>query len=265
MAENEENKALEVKSEVTEEAVKENSASSETAKTPNTEFSALSDRELLIELLKEQKKASRRSLITAASLVAICLMIGAAVLIIVPRVNATLNNAYQAIDNIEAVVANADKAIGIVESEKSAVICSLCIPNLLWMATGSKGNLQEERLSAIKDRNSILFPDTDKDGGAYRQWMNRSKELNANGWHLQVSDYLERVATIEQRVAKIDIADLLIDDLLHKQDSHSAAIADTLQGESYIRREQVYVLSDSKPMLPTDDEHSASRWSHLHI
>ena len=157
------------------------------------------------------------------------------------------------------------KTIGIVESEKSAVICSLCIPDLLWMATGSKGNLQEERLSAIKERNSILFPDTDKDGGAYRQWMNRSKELNANGWHLQVSDYLERVATIEQRLAKIDIADLFVDDLLHMRKTHITAIANILQGESCIRREQVYVLSDSKPMLPTDGEHSASRWSHLHI
>ena len=118
-------------------------------------------------------------------------------------------------EHLLSLPANTDKTIGIVESEKSAVICSLCIPHLLWMATGSKGNLQEERLSAIKERNSILFPDTDKDGGAYRQWMNRSKELNANGCHLQVNDFLERVATIEQRLAKIDIADLLIDDLLH--------------------------------------------------
>ena len=157
------------------------------------------------------------------------------------------------------------KTIGIVESEKSAVICSLCIPDLLWMATGSKGNLQEERLSAIKERNSILFPDTDKDGEAYRQWLNRSKELNANGWHLHVSDYLERVATIEQRLAKIDIADLLIDNLLYKQKTHIAAITNIIQGESCIHREQVYVLSDSKPMLPTDGEHSASRWSHSHI
>ena len=161
--------------------------------------------------------------------------------------------------------ANADKYIGIVESEKSAVICSLCIPDLLWMATGSKCNLQEERLSAIKERNSILFPDTDKDGGTYRQWMNRSKELNAQGWHLQVSDYLEQVATVEQRWAKIDIADLLIADLQHKRKTHITAIADMLLGESCIRRKQVYVLSDSKPMLPTDGEHSASRWSHLHI
>lgn len=168
-------------------------------------------------------------------------------------------------EHLLSLPTNAEKTIGIVESEKSAVICSLCIPGLLWMATGSKGNLQEERLSAIKQRQAILFPDTDKDGEAYRQWMNRSKVLNAKGWHLQTSDYLERIATTEQRLAKIDIADLMIEDLFHHRDTHSAAIADILQGESCVRREQVYVLSDSKPMLPTDGEHSASRWSHIHI
>ena len=160
---------------------------------------------------------------------------------------------------------NINKTIGIVESEKSAVICSMCIPDALWIATGSRCNLQEERLSTIKDRDTILFPDTDKDGETYSQWHQRAKELNAKGWHLHVSDYLERIATPEQRQAKIDIADLLIDDLLHKRKTHIAAIADMLQVVSCIRREQVYVLSDSKHLPPADGEQSASRWSHLHI
>ena len=168
-------------------------------------------------------------------------------------------------EHLLSLPANTDKTIGIVESEKSAVICSLCIPHLLWMATGSKGNLQEERLSAIKERLAILFPDTDTDGKTYSEWQGRASELNAKGWHLQACDYLEQVATAEQRKAKIDIADLLIEDIVHHRDTHSAAIADIFQGESCIRREQVYVLSDSKPMLPTDGEHSASRWSHSHI
>ncbi|MBQ9636779.1 MAG: PriCT-2 domain-containing protein [Prevotella sp.] len=160
---------------------------------------------------------------------------------------------------------NAERIVGIVESEKSAIVCSLCFPNVLWMATGSKGNLQEERLSAIKERLAILFPDTDTDGKTFLKWQSRASELNAKGWHLLVSDYLERAATSEQRIAKIDIADLLTDDLKNRRKVHIAAIADILQGESYIRREQVYVLSDSKPLLLADGEQSASRWSHLHI
>ena len=130
------------------------------------------------------------------------------------------------------------------------------------MATGSKGNLQDERMTAVKERKVILFPDTDPNGQSFGQWSKRANELNAKGWHIQVCDYLEKKATEEQRRTKIDIADLLIDDLLHMRKTHIAAIADMIQGESCIRREQVYVLSDSKPMLPTDGEHSASRWSH---
>lgn len=120
-------------------------------------------------------------------------------------------------------------------------------------------------MTAVKERKVILFPDTDIDEQSYGQWAKRARELNAKGWHIQVCDYLEEKATEEQRRIKIDIADLLIDDLLHMRKTHIAAIADILQGESCIRREQVYVLSDSKPMLPTDGEHSASRWSHSHI
>ena len=37
--------------------------------------------------------------------------------------------------------------------------------------------------------------------------------MNQKGWHIQVSDYLEKIATPEQRSMKIDIADLIIDSL----------------------------------------------------
>ena len=105
---------------------------------------------------------------------------------------------------------SSDKTIGIVESEKTSIICSLFLPNLLWLATGSFGNLQEERMSAVKNCDVILFPDTDKDGYAYGMWSGRAEELNEKGWHIRVSDYLEKTATPEQRLAKVDIADLLI-------------------------------------------------------
>ncbi len=106
-----------------------------------------------------------------------------------------------------------ERPIGIVESEKTSIICSLLFPNILWMATGSLGNLQEERMSAVKYRNLILFPDTDTDGYAYGLWAKKAEDLNAKGWHIQVSDYLEKIATPEQKTAKIDIADLLIDNI----------------------------------------------------
>ena len=50
----------------------------------------------------------------------------------------------------------------------------------------------------------------DKDGYTYGMWSGRAEELNEKGWHIRVSDYLEKTATPEQRLAKVDIADMLI-------------------------------------------------------
>ena len=108
---------------------------------------------------------------------------------------------------------NANKMIGIVESEKSAVVCSLCLPDVLWMATGSMVNVQTERMMAVKEHRVILFPDTDPESLAFNKWEQRACELNRLGWHVQISDYLEKIATPEQRKMKIDIADLLIENL----------------------------------------------------
>lgn len=109
---------------------------------------------------------------------------------------------------------NDGKTVAIVESEKTAIICSLYFPDMLWMATGSSCNLQEDRLVSVKGRNLILYPDTDKEAESFMQWKLKAQDLNSLGWHVQVSQYLEKTATDEQRIQKIDIADLLIDELL---------------------------------------------------
>lgn len=107
----------------------------------------------------------------------------------------------------------ADKLIGIVESEKTAVICSLYISDVLWMATGSLGNLQAERLQAVKSRRVILYPDADEMSQPFCKWKASADALNEKGWQIQVSGYLETVATFEQKQKKIDIADLLVANL----------------------------------------------------
>ena len=64
MAENEEIKALEEKTEKTEETeqvIEKKPEEAAVSKASKDDLSAMNDRELLIALLKEQKKASRRS------------------------------------------------------------------------------------------------------------------------------------------------------------------------------------------------------------
>jgi len=108
---------------------------------------------------------------------------------------------------------NDGKIIGVVESEKTAIICSLYLPDIIWFATGSMYNLQSERMETIRNRNVIFFPDTDEKSTAYNKWCSRAEELNRQGWRIQVSDYLENIATQEQRRQKIDIADLLVENI----------------------------------------------------
>ena len=121
MAENEGTKALEVREEKAEETVASKTEVVAEAKPAKEDLSKMSDRDLMIALLKEQKKTSRRSLITASALVVICLIVGIAVLIVVPSVISTLNNADKALDGIQNVVANADKAIASVENSLDGI------------------------------------------------------------------------------------------------------------------------------------------------
>ena len=96
-----------------------------------------------------------------------------------------------------------DKPIALVESEKTAIICSGLMPQYLWLATGGKSQLSQEKLSVLAGRKTIAFPDID----GYDEWK---KKLSAAEIDITISDILQRYATEEQRKAHIDIADLLI-------------------------------------------------------
>jgi hypothetical protein len=91
------------------------------------------------------------------------------------------------------------KPIAIAESEKSAVIASLTIPNYTWMATGGKGNFR--LMEAVRGRDVTLFPDL----GAYDQWSE-----HAARYGFKISRLLEDMATDEERKNGLDIADYIL-------------------------------------------------------
>jgi hypothetical protein len=51
------------------------------------------------------------------------------------------------------------KNVGIVESEKTAIIMSIVIPELHWMASGSLSGIQRYKFLGMNDKNILLFPD----------------------------------------------------------------------------------------------------------
>lgn len=67
-----------------------------------------------------------------------------------------------------------EAVVGIVEAQKTAIMMSITAPNLVWLATCGKQNLNSRSLPAsIYQRKVILFPDVD----GREEWERRMKEL----------------------------------------------------------------------------------------
>lgn len=98
-----------------------------------------------------------------------------------------------------------EKVIGIVESEKSAVIASICFPQFLWLACGGKSNLTYDKLNFIRHRKILLFPD----GDAFNDWSEKTQILQRKGFAISVSDLIEQKGTAQEKEDGIDLADIL--------------------------------------------------------
>jgi len=97
-----------------------------------------------------------------------------------------------------------NSTIGIVESEKTAIIASAFLPDLIWLATGGAENLNKEKVALLSGRNVILFPDTSKDGRIFQKWKEKGSKFG-----FETSDYLEQNTNDEQKADGLDIADFL--------------------------------------------------------
>lgn len=100
-----------------------------------------------------------------------------------------------------------NKAVFIVESEKTALIAAHFMPDGLWLATGGKnGCFNERAVRVLAHRNVVLMPDL----GAMEQWRQKVSLLAKVCQSVSVSTVLEDMATDEQRNQGLDIADFLL-------------------------------------------------------
>jgi hypothetical protein len=111
--------------------------------------------------------------------------------------------------------------VAIVESEKTAMIASIYLPQFIWIATGGKNGCrwnEYDVFQVLKDRNVILFPDLN----AFDKWQERANNIKSRmKVNIYVSDLLEKVATDEQKAKGLDLADFLV-----KQDSTGLAVSE---------------------------------------
>lgn len=100
-----------------------------------------------------------------------------------------------------------DRAVMIVASEKSAIVCHHFMPDYVWLATGDQPDwFHGERVEALRGRDVTLFPSL----RTYKKWGNSLPVLSTICRSVHINDYVERTATDEQRAQGLDIADFLL-------------------------------------------------------
>lgn len=105
-----------------------------------------------------------------------------------------------------------DRPIGIVESEKTAILLSALYPKLTWLASGGM-NLSFETFEPLKDKQITLYPDAGIDNGKgtpFDKWTDKADTLRLKGFNVSVSKIIENQSTTEQRKRGYDLADFLI-------------------------------------------------------
>lgn len=106
-----------------------------------------------------------------------------------------------------------EKPVAIVESEKSAIIASVVIPDSVWIAAGQLNGLSIEKAKVLKGRKVTLFPDL----GGFEKWTVKATEIKQSvKCEIKVSTILEDIATETQRSEGLDIADYIIEELRAK-------------------------------------------------
>ncbi len=134
-----------------------------------------------------------------------------------------------------------NKPVAIVESEKTAIICSVYFPNFIWLGAGGKHGLNIEKFKVLRGRKVILFPDLSKDNAkenCFDLWTKKAKEFSEIA-SISVSDYLENIANDTEKLKGLDIADYVI------QTHYISPIVEVKKESDYI---------DSTEPLPATNE-----------
>ena len=103
----------------------------------------------------------------------------------------------------------------VVESEKTAVICSEFYNQFVWLATGGCKGLNEEKMKVLIGRDVTIFPDS----GEYDSWNKKMKEFSySTKINYHISDDLEMY------VGNTDLADIIMGEakLKKEEPAHEA-------------------------------------------
>ncbi|MBR5639569.1 MAG: hypothetical protein IKW83_07380 [Muribaculaceae bacterium] len=84
--------------------------------------------------------------------------------------------------------------VGLVESEKTAVIASGVVTDCLFLATGGCSKLSAAMCQVLKGRNVVLFPDN----GKFDEWQEKGRKMRHLFNTISIVDIMERKETIDR-------------------------------------------------------------------
>lgn len=106
----------------------------------------------------------------------------------------------------EHLLVDNKKPVGIVESEKTAIIASVFFPQMVWLASGSLQGINEDKFRVLEGRNVFFYPDMN----GYDKWKEKAKQL-APFAKITVSEVLLSVRDyLDGDTSGIDLADALL-------------------------------------------------------
>ena len=103
--------------------------------------------------------------------------------------------------------------IGIVESERSAVLLSELCPDLLWLAYIYGSNLNVDSFESLQGRKITLFPRTDSVKETYLSFLELADQVKRcyKDIDISVSRFLEDNANDDQKCREIDLLQYLLE------------------------------------------------------
>lgn len=115
--------------------------------------------------------------------------------------------------------------IGIVESEKTAMLCDLFFDEkIIWLASGGMEGINERKLQDLEGREVILFPDlstTNSKNSAYKSWKTKAETLGKRLiMNIKINNYLELFSCSSDKENQLDLGDFIIKEISKNVRNH---------------------------------------------
>ena len=108
--------------------------------------------------------------------------------------------------------------VGIVESEKTALICDLFFDEkIIWLASGGLMGINERKLKDLSGREIIVFPDLSANNSkinAFEEWKSKAEFISGIlNMNIKINNFLELFSSVYDRDNQADLADFILENL----------------------------------------------------